>query len=56
MYLIKKKICTKCGMCVESCPMDAIFESGESYVIDPEKCVECGECHSVCPVEAVKSI
>lgn len=44
--------CIKCGACAAGCPMDAINEGEEMYVIDPEKCIDCGACASVCPVGA----
>jgi uncharacterized protein (DUF362 family)/ferredoxin len=43
-----------CGLCVRSCPVDAI-EFVETYpVVDRKKCVECLCCHEVCPHGAVR--
>ncbi len=47
--------CIKCGACAAGCPMDAITEGAEKYVIDPEKCIDCGACASVCPMDAPKA-
>jgi len=44
--------CIKCGACEAECPVNAISEGNEKYVIDPELCIECGACASVCPVNA----
>jgi electron transfer flavoprotein alpha subunit len=44
--------CIGCGTCVESCPTDAIVESGDVYIITDE-CDECSACVDVCPVNAI---
>ena len=44
--------CISCGACVDECPVGAISQGDEHYVIDPEKCVECGACAATCPVSA----
>ena len=46
--------CIKCGACAAECPVSAISEGEDSYVIDKDVCVECGACASTCPVEAPK--
>jgi len=45
--------CITCGTCAEECPVDAIQEGDDLYVIDQESCTECGTCAEVCPSEAV---
>ncbi len=50
---IKKKVCTKCAVCIKWCPEDAITMTDESAVIDKEKCIGCGECLAVCRFDAV---
>ena len=50
-YRITDK-CISCGACAPECPVGAISQGEDRYVIDPEKCIECGVCRSVCPVEA----
>jgi ferredoxin len=51
--------CILCGACEPECPVDAISEGDDVYVIDPDKCVECEghydspQCEEVCPSEAV---
>ena len=44
--------CTSCGVCADECPVEAISEGPDKYVIDQELCTECGLCSEVCPVEA----
>lgn len=50
-YRITNK-CIMCGACAAECPVEAITEGDDRYVIDPEKCIECGACASICPVGA----
>lgn len=44
--------CISCGACMAECPVDAISEGADKYVIDADKCIECGACADVCPVDA----
>lgn len=49
--------CINCGACEPECPVNAISQGPDIYIIDPEKCVECKgyydspQCQSVCPVD-----
>ncbi|RYL90955.1 ferredoxin family protein [Sporolactobacillus sp. THM19-2] len=43
----------KAGECVETCPVDCIFEGDEMFYINPDDCIDCGACEAVCPVEAI---
>ena len=45
--------CVKCGSCCDNCPVEAISEGDEMYVIDADLCVDCGTCVDNCPVEAI---
>ncbi len=47
--------CTKCGACVPVCPVDAITEGDDKFIIDPEKCTDCGVCEAECPVNAISA-
>ena len=43
--------CTKCGICAEECPMNAI--SFKNFIeIKPEKCIRCCSCIQKCPEDA----
>ena len=46
--------CVKCGACVDSCPVEAISEGEEKYIIDADICVSCGACAGSCPTEAIE--
>jgi len=50
-YKITSK-CIMCGACAAECPVGAISQGEDRYVIDENLCIECGVCRSVCPVEA----
>jgi ferredoxin len=46
--------CIACGSCESECPVEAISEGEDKYLIDVELCTDCGACVDVCPVEAIK--
>ena len=65
MYLMRKGRCSKmaykitdecisCGACAGTCPVEAISEGADKYVIDADTCIACGACADGCPVEAIK--
>lgn len=45
--------CIKCGACAESCPVNAISEGEDKYVIDADTCISCGTCAAGCPVSTI---
>ena len=45
--------CINCGACAANCPVEAIVEGDEHFVIDADACIDCGACASGCPVEAI---
>ena len=45
--------CTKCGKCVEACPMACISMNQLAAKIDSKKCIQCYCCTEVCPEGAV---
>lgn len=45
--------CISCGTCEGECPVGAISDGGEKYVIDAALCTDCGSCAGVCPTEAI---
>ncbi|UCF04327.1 MAG: 4Fe-4S binding protein [bacterium] len=53
MYVITEN-CICCGACVPECPVEAISEGNEVYLIDEEMCTDCGTCVESCPVEAIE--
>ncbi len=44
--------CISCGVCAMECPVKAISQGEDRYVIDANACIDCGACASVCPVGA----
>lgn len=54
MAYIITDACVKCGACADQCPVEAISEGDDMYVIDADICVNCGSCADQCPVEAIK--
>ena len=46
--------CLKCGSCADNCPVEAISEGEDKYVIDADVCVSCGACADNCPTEAIE--
>jgi NAD-dependent dihydropyrimidine dehydrogenase PreA subunit len=41
------------GSCVESCPVDCIYEGERKRYINPDECIDCGACLPECPVDAI---
>lgn len=49
-YQIIAERCKGCGLCIKSCPADAIVgERKKPHVIDRSKCIKCGACLEHCP-------
>ncbi len=54
-YTVVPEKCTKCTLCVRSCPVDAITGSRDEVAfIDKEKCIECNLCYDKCNFMAIK--
>ena len=45
--------CVACGTCLPVCPVGAISQGDEHYVIDAGSCIDCGTCADTCPVGAI---
>jgi len=50
--LYKPVVCTLCGRCVDSCPVEALTIDEESGILqfDRDKCTACGACVNACPL------
>lgn len=54
---ILKDTCIGCGICCDSCPMQAItiIENKRKYAsIEDKRCIRCYCCHELCPEKAVE--
>jgi ferredoxin len=54
MPWIKKELCTGCRICVDECPVGAIYIEKEIAFIEDNEWIRCGFCHDVCPVDAIR--
>jgi len=53
---IDENLCTGCGICVESCPMDVIRmdeDLNKAVARYPEDCSLCALCEIDCPEQAI---
>jgi MinD superfamily P-loop ATPase len=54
--LIDKEKCKKCGLCVEKCRFNALFQlPGKSPTVVENLCCGCGLCWTICPYGAIKT-
>ncbi|MDZ8117887.1 DUF362 domain-containing protein [Pontiella agarivorans] len=45
--------CISCGACESTCPVEAISQGDDQFVIDADTCTDCGACVDSCPVDAI---
>ena len=50
---IDGRLCLRCRICLETCPVSAITMDSKKPSIDLKKCIRCMCCHEVCPHRAV---
>ncbi|MEE9554576.1 MAG: DUF362 domain-containing protein [candidate division Zixibacteria bacterium] len=50
---IKNETCKMCGICVESCPQDVIYDKEGKLEFDYDRCIKCMCCHELCPHKSV---
>lgn len=51
---IDEEKCGLCGLCLQSCPYNAITIGTDKVNIDKFKCKGCGTCVSICPTNALE--
>lgn len=57
--VIDYEICTGCGVCEDSCPLDVLYmddATNEPVVKYPDECWHCGSCRQDCPQESIRII
>lgn len=52
--IVNQKLCTGCGICVRTCPNNAILLKEGKAFIDQTKCSSCQICADVCPTGALQ--
>lgn len=51
---LNKAKCTKCGLCSQKCPSNAIFQAPGKYpIFIKDLCSGCGLCAKICPYKAI---
>jgi len=53
LFTVKKKECTRCGLCVKLCPAKNITEGKDKYPVFGRNCLQCFTCEMKCPKDAV---
>jgi ferredoxin len=56
MLRVRRDLCRGCGICVESCPQQAIAIVSTTAQINQERCNQCHLCLDVCPQGAIIEI
>lgn len=51
---VKKELCSKCGICINRCPLDCLRQDNEGYpFMKYVECWFCGACEIECPQKAI---
>lgn len=48
--------CTACGLCLITCPTDALLRAPKRPLVVDAACIDCLACIEVCPVDAITEI
>ena len=47
--------CNQCGLCIDMCPVGALFRNKQGVVLlDKKQCIGCQACVAFCPINAMK--
>jgi NAD-dependent dihydropyrimidine dehydrogenase PreA subunit len=54
--IINYNLCTKCGICVNECPVNALEMTPKGPVLlQPFVCTYCTDCEEMCPTGAIRT-
>ena len=56
MLRVRRDICLGCGLCVESCPQQAILIVSATVQINQDRCNQCRLCLDFCPQGAIMEV
>ena len=56
MLIVSSDLCRGCGICVESCPQQAISIVLNTAYLNQERCNQCHRCLEVCPQGAIMEV
>lgn len=56
VLLYRSGLCLLCGLCVQTCPQEALAAGDGAITRDSSRCVVCGGCAERCPAEAVSRV
>lgn len=54
MPWVDKDKCIGCGVCIDSCPENAILINNGKASINQDECTYCGKCFETCPQQAIR--
>ena len=53
--VIDSKKCTKCGTCIDICPVQVFVKEDDKVIVkNPKACIGCRACEVQCPEDAIK--
>jgi len=55
LFMVDRKKCTACGLCMKVCPVHNIREDNEGRPIWGQNCLFCVHCELKCPADAITS-